>query len=174
VLFDIELERVIRLSGIEADPLRERVLLDLILRQFEMLSDYIRTCELAESFHRDTGVFDVDLPDNLPSLEEMGELKESLQVTAREMERLFDALVSIKTTYATKYGAVWSELFGSDSSGLLASVPELDREAVRTALRERVFGSEHGSSVTGDVPERADSDGGERVIWDYVLHLARL
>ncbi|MDQ3786247.1 MAG: RelA/SpoT domain-containing protein, partial [Actinomycetota bacterium] len=77
VLFDVDVES-------------PQNLVDLLVTRFEALSEEIRVCEMASTFHGNPEPFEeTDPPDELPSLEEVETRKEIVLETARAIETMF-------------------------------------------------------------------------------------
>jgi ppGpp synthetase/RelA/SpoT-type nucleotidyltranferase len=157
VLVDIEFEKVVRAGESLAG---EQSALSLIVDRFDMLSEVILACEVAEAFHDNTELFEVDLQEDVPILETVEKLKEAVQEAARSIEQLFAAIINFKELRAVEFATVKAEVFGSDSSEGV-EVDQLDREVLRAELRKRALGLDDGSSPPGDDVVRTDSDSGE-------------
>jgi hypothetical protein len=170
VLFDVEFEMTAR--AVAADPhaakenrdyaalIRQgESALELIIGNFMGLSDEIRACEMASTFHGDPEAFEeVVQRVAVPSLEEVEQRQELVLEAAQVLEATFVKMTNIRNAYAPIFEAAWSRAI--EATGRSPEDPELDLEGLRAELRKRMVGLDFGSLE--DDADPSDGEGGER------------
>ena len=143
----------------EVDVESPQNLVDLLVTRFEALSDEIRVCEMASTFHGNPEpVEQANPPDELPSLEEVEWRKEIVLETARAIETMLFRIVSIRERFKVGLEAFKRELV---AAGGVSEDAELDREVLRAELRRRVSKLGNDSRPAGDDVVPADGNSGE-------------